>query len=75
MTEVSKKITEELRISPEKNREIQKEIKNISDFKVKIQEFSTKSLSELSEIILGGAIHLAASDIHIEPEEKERRFE
>ena len=69
MPESSKKITGEFRISIKKNSEIQKKIKNISDFKKEVDKFSTKNVSELLEIILGSGIHLNASDIHIEPEE------
>jgi type II secretory ATPase GspE/PulE/Tfp pilus assembly ATPase PilB-like protein len=70
MPEISEKITKELRISSGKNREIQKEIKSVPDFKEKINEFLNKSVSELVEIILGGGIHLKASDLHLEPREK-----
>ena len=71
MTEVSKKITGEIEISPASLREIEKEIKNVSDFKEKIEAVLTKSITEILEVILGGAISLNASDIHIEPREEE----
>jgi type II secretory ATPase GspE/PulE/Tfp pilus assembly ATPase PilB-like protein len=74
MAAVSEKITKELQISKEKNTKIQKGIKSISDFKEKITEFSKKSVSELSEIILGGGIHLNASDIHIEPSKEKAKI-
>jgi type II secretory ATPase GspE/PulE/Tfp pilus assembly ATPase PilB-like protein len=70
MTEAFKKITRELIISSQKFTKIRKEIKNISDFKEKIEKTFNEGVSELSEIILGGGIQLEASDIHIEPEEK-----
>jgi type II secretory ATPase GspE/PulE/Tfp pilus assembly ATPase PilB-like protein len=66
----SKKITHELIIPSRKFSEIEKEIKNIPDFKEKIEGSFDKNTSELSEIILGGGIQLAASDIHVEPEEE-----
>ncbi|MBI2676698.1 MAG: type II/IV secretion system protein [Candidatus Yanofskybacteria bacterium] len=51
--------------------ETQKEIKNISDLKEKIGSIST---TNLLEILLGGAIKVEASDIHMEPEEKSIRL-
>ena len=70
---MQQKITGEVKISPSILTITQK-IKNISAFKEKIEEFSEKSVSELSEVILGGAINLGASDIHIEPKEKETKI-
>ena len=74
MPEVSKKITGEIVISSEALTEIKKEIKNLSDFKEKIEAFLEKGVTEILEIILGGAISLDASDIHIEPREKEAKL-
>ena len=65
MEEISKKITGEARISPR----LEKEIKNISDFKKKIERSLEKSITEILEVILGG-IFLEASDIHVEPLEE-----
>ena len=70
MPEISKKIVGEIAISQKKFNLFQKEIKNISDLKKEIEKALTKSATEISEIILGGAIALSASDIHIEPEEE-----
>ena len=67
MEEISKKITGSIEISSNTLLEIKKEIKNISDFKQKIKEYLTKEVTEILEIILGGAILLEASDVHIEP--------
>ena len=71
MPEISKKITGVVEISPEILAEIQKEIKNVSNFREKIETSLKKRVTEILEIILGGAISLDASDIHIEPEEKQ----
>jgi len=49
-------------------------IKNIPQLEKKIEEFLTKSTSELVATILAGAISLNASDIHIEPEEEKVRL-
>jgi type II secretory ATPase GspE/PulE/Tfp pilus assembly ATPase PilB-like protein len=70
MPEISKKIVGEIVISQKKFNLFQKEIKNISDLKKEIEKTLTKSATEILEIILGGAIALSASDIHIEPEEE-----
>ncbi len=74
MEEVRPRISKEIEISPTKLAEIQKEIKNIPELKKKIEEFLTGRVSELLEIILGGAISLDASDIHIEPEENQTKI-
>jgi type II secretory ATPase GspE/PulE/Tfp pilus assembly ATPase PilB-like protein len=65
--EIAKKITGQV-VVPES---IFKEVKTLPQFKKKIEEFLTSNVTELLEIILGGAISLDASDIHIEPEKKE----
>ena len=70
---MEQKITGEIKISPPLLNITQK-IKNVSDFKERIGEFLEKSVTELSEVILGGGIHLEASDIHIEPREEESKI-
>jgi len=70
---MQQKITGEVKISPTILTLTQK-IKNVSAFKEDIEEFLEKSVSELSEVILGGAINLGASDIHTEPKEKETKI-
>jgi type II secretory ATPase GspE/PulE/Tfp pilus assembly ATPase PilB-like protein len=62
------KITGQVVISPIILSEVQKGVKNIPNFKKKIEEVLTKRTTEILEIILGGAVFLGASDIHIEPE-------
>jgi len=74
MKEISKKITGETEITEAILSEIQKEIKNISDFKNKIEESLKGRLTEVLEIILGSAIHLNASDIHFEPKEENTKL-
>ncbi len=70
---MQQKITGEVKISPSILTITQK-IKNVSVFKEKVEEFLEKSVSELSEVILGGAINLGASDVHTEPKEKETKI-
>jgi len=67
------KIIGEVKISPA-TLNITRKIKNVSDFKERIGEFLEKSVTELSEVILGGAISFEASDIHIEPKEEEAKI-
>ena len=50
--------------------EIQKQIKNIADLKERLSAVST---TNLLEILLGGAIKVESSDIHLEPEEEKIR--
>jgi len=71
MPEISKKITGEIMIPPATLSSFQKEIKSISDFKEGIEKRLRNEVSIILEVILGGAVILEASDIHIEPE-KER---
>ena len=68
------KIVGEVKVSPTKLEEFQKEVKNVSQYKAKIEQFLTASATEFLEIILIGAISLEASDIHIEAEEKETKL-
>ncbi|MFA4998619.1 MAG: GspE/PulE family protein [Candidatus Paceibacterota bacterium] len=74
MPEVSKKITGGIEISPQSLEEIEKQIKNLSDFKEKVNFYLTKEVSKALEIILGGAILLEASDVHIEPGEEQAKM-
>ncbi len=50
--------------------DIQREIKNITDLKEKLSKVST---SNMLEILIGGAIKIESSDVHLEPEEKKVR--
>ena len=70
MKEISKKITGETEINEAVFSEIKREIKDISAFKKKIETSLEGRLTEILEIILGGAIHLSSSDIHFEPKEE-----
>ena len=67
MAEISKENTKGLEISKEQNIQIGKKIKSSSDFEKQVKASTTESMSKLSVILLGGAINLNASDIHIEP--------
>jgi type IV pilus assembly protein PilB len=71
MEEISKKIVGEVRISKEA---LEKEIKNITVLKREIESVLDKETSKILDVILGGSIKLEASDIHIEPKEKEAKL-
>ncbi|MCX6760770.1 MAG: GspE/PulE family protein [Candidatus Nealsonbacteria bacterium] len=74
MTEQSQTIVDGVKISSEIESEIKKKIKTVLDFKEEVDRFSTKSISGLSEIIMGGGISLDVSDVHIETEKKRVRI-
>jgi len=67
------KIVGEVKISPA-TLTITQKIKNVSDFKEKIEASLEKRVTEILEIILGGALSLDASDIHIEPLEEKTKI-
>ncbi len=54
-------------ISSTKLKQFRENIKNVPEFREKIEASLSKKTTELLEIILGGAICLDVSDIHIEP--------
>jgi len=72
--EEAKKITGEIIISQKAAKEIEKQVKSISDLKKKIESSLQKNTTEIWEIILTSAIALDASDVHIEPEENRAKL-
>ncbi len=69
-----KKIRGEIAIAPIIVKDVKGQVKNIADFKELIKKSLRKRITELVQIILVGAFYLDASDIHIEPEEKQAKF-
>ena len=67
----TKKLTGEIEIEAITVKDIKREVKNLSDFKKKIEKSLNKRTTDLIKIILTGAFYLDASDIHIEPQEKQ----
>lgn len=66
--------TGSLDISPETILELGSRIQTIPDLKILLDELDNEKIRQTSrilEIILAGAISMSASDIHIEPQEKE----
>ncbi len=61
--EISGKIT----IDPERIEAIKKEIQTLEDLTNTINEFESPEISQVIEIVVGGAIAVHASDIHLEP--------
>jgi type IV pilus assembly protein PilB len=61
------KIFRELKISKAEEREFENSIKNIPDYKEHIEKKLKSDISEILKLIMGGAVILEASDIHIEP--------
>ena len=74
MEELKKKLLGSVTITPEIIGDIEKSVKNISDFGKKITGYATENTTNLLDIILFGAIHLEASDIHIEPQNEDVRL-
>jgi len=74
MPEVSKKIVGEVRIPSEVLTLVKEKIKNVSDFKEEITVVLGKEVTEILNIILGGALQLEVSDIHIEPREEKAKI-
>ena len=66
---MKKEITKQTKISPKTLLEI-RPLKNVLEFKRKIEEYLNANITELLEIILGGAIYLRGSDIHFEPQKE-----
>ncbi|MEK7479377.1 MAG: GspE/PulE family protein [Patescibacteria group bacterium] len=65
-----KEISGKVQIDENRLKELQERITNFQAFSEALQALSAKT-SELLEVILGGALGLRASDIHLEPTEGE----
>jgi len=74
MPEFSKKITGEIYVSTSAFSGLQKEVKNVADLKKKIEASLKKEITEALKVIIGGAMVLESSDIHIEPLEEKARI-
>jgi len=68
------KITGQVEISPSATASIKRDVKNVNSLAAKIEEFISASATDLLAAILGGAIVLNSSDIHLEPEEKKSQL-
>ena len=72
--EDARKLLGSVTISPKIIEEVEAQVKNIEDYKKKIQEYITGNITELLDVILFGAITLGTSDVHVEPQEEEARL-
>jgi type II secretory ATPase GspE/PulE/Tfp pilus assembly ATPase PilB-like protein len=71
MSEISKKIIGQIKISSEIVKQVQEKIKDLSDFKEKIEKIKQGNVTDIISTILIGTIQLNVSDIHIEPREEQ----
>jgi len=74
MESKEEKISGELKISREEEKKFEDLIKNIPEYKEWIEKNLKSDISEILKIIMGGAVNLEASDIHIEPLPKETKM-
>ncbi len=68
------KITGEIKIAPEVLDQIKENVRSLADLEKQIQESSTENTTKILQIILASLVVLDASDVHIEPEEKETKI-
>ncbi len=72
MNAIKSKITGEIKISSQIYNDIKENIKTISDLKKYIaKNLDTQEITAFLEIVLGGAINLRVSDVHIETQEEQ----
>lgn len=67
-------ITGEVKITKERQDQIAQATKTLAGFTKTLEGVLTQETSQIMEVMLGGAINLGASDIHIEPEEKKTKL-
>jgi type II secretory ATPase GspE/PulE/Tfp pilus assembly ATPase PilB-like protein len=70
----TKKLLGSVTISSKTIEEIETKVKDIEQFKKKIQEHISENVTELLDVILYGSIILDVSDIHIEPQESDAKL-
>ena len=68
------KISGQVTISTENVEEIKKEVKNIPDLRIQVEQVLAENATEILAVTLTGAISLDSSDIHIEPEEEQAKL-
>ncbi len=74
MIEETRKILGSVAIPKEIIDDVKKNADSILTFGKKVQEHLSQSTTDFLDVILFGAIHLGASDIHIEPQEEKIRL-
>ncbi len=73
-TSSNQRLLGSITISPEILDMVQKEVKNIVDFKKKVEENLEQKTSAVIDLIFSGSITLGVSDIHFEPQEDQGRL-
>ena len=71
---MTEQVSGQIELSGKELKNLEKKSDSIADLRNDIEDNLNKSTSVLVKIILGGAISLRASDIHLEPEEKNVRI-
>ena len=68
------KITGEVNISSALVEEFRTKIKDVETLKKQIEDVAPTNTSQLIELVLGGAMNVGSSDIHIEPQKEQARI-
>ena len=71
---IRQKLLGSVTISPAVFEEVTKDVKNIGDFKKKIEAFLSQNITDLFDVVLSGSMKLEASDIHLEAQEEQTRL-
>ncbi|MBX4200671.1 GspE/PulE family protein [Candidatus Parcubacteria bacterium] len=74
MMEEHKKILGSVTITDDIIKDIETSVNHIADFEKTIKRHLNENTTNLLDIILFGAVHLEASDVHLEPEEHNVRL-
>jgi type IV pilus assembly protein PilB len=74
MEETRKNILGSITITDEIIKDIESSVNHLPDFQKAVERHIKENTTNLLDIILFGAIHLDASDVHIEPEEEKIRL-
>ncbi len=74
MEETKKKLLGSTTIAPHTVQDVKKSVNNIAQLTKKIETYAHQNTTNLLDVILFGAIHLEASDIHIEPHGDQTRL-
>jgi len=71
---MNQEITKQIKIPDRNFLKMQKEIKDLSTFKKKLEENLKAKVTEIIELIIGGAIILNVSDLHIETQKEDAKL-
>jgi len=71
---MNQEITKQIQITQDNFLKIKKEVSNLSDFQKGVKKRLNKNTTEIISFLLGGAISLLASDLHIESQKEKARI-